>query len=157
MSVSAYEKPTKQWKDFINLTKSDMRKLLLLFLMCYCMTSAYSQKTRYFCEIKSMEKQLSNGLDIVFDFGENTIYSLVGRLSKKQRIVDENGEEIEFFSIVDAGNYLSSKGWQFQQAYSSFYRSNCIEHWIFYKDANSPEEAAYGIMTKDMYKQRKKK
>ena len=48
---------------------------------------------------------------------------------------------------------LHSKGWNFQQAYTSFYEGNVIHHWIFYKEADSQEEARKGIMTKEKYKQ----
>ena len=68
-------------------------------------------------------------------------------------MVDENGKEIDFNSMVDAANYMSEKGWNFQQAYTSFYEGNVIHHWIFYKEADSQEEAGKGIMTKEKYKQ----
>lgn len=117
----------------------------------------FAQQTRYYCEIKGIEKELSSGLKIVFDFGNNPVYSPWGGLKSKQKLVDENGNEIPFNSMVDAGNYLSSKGWNFVQAYTSVYGSNAIVHWIFYKDANSPEEAVKGIVTKDEYNKAPKK
>ena len=58
--------------------------------------------------------------------------------------------------MVDAGNYMSNKGWFFMQAYTSVYGSNVIVHWIFYKDAESPEKAIEGIMTKETYKKQEK-
>ena len=67
-------------------------------------------------------------------------------------MVDEDGKEIDFNSMVDAANYMSEKGWNFQQAYTSFYEGNVIHHWIFYKEADSQEEAGKGIMTKKKYK-----
>ena len=116
----------------------------------------YSQTQRFFCEIKGIEKELTSGLKIVFDFGTNPIYSAWG-LKSKQKLVDENGEEIPFNSMVDAGNYMSSKGWSFQQAYTSVYGASVIVHWIFYKDAETPEEAIKGIFTKETYKKQEKK
>ena len=72
-------------------------------------------------------------------------------------IVDDNGKEIEFNSMVDAANYMVERGWVFQQAYSSVYFSKKpVLHWIFYKDANSFEEAREGILTKEEYKKQKK-
>ena len=50
--------------------------------------------------------------------------------------------------MVDAANYMSEKGWNFQQAYTSVYAGNVIQHWIFYKEAETQEEAGKGIMTK---------
>ena len=133
-----------------------MKRLLLLSL-CACLTIvAYSQNNRYYCEIKGLEKELSSGLKIVFDFGNNPVYSAWGGLKSKQKLVDEKGEEIPFNSMVDAGNYLSDKGWTFLQAYSSIYGSQAIVHWIFYKEADSPEDAVKGIITKEEYDKSKK-
>ena len=73
----------------------------------------------------------------------------MGRSHSKLKFVDENGEEIEFNSMVE-------KGWTFQQAYSSSYGGSPVIHWIFYKDAESMEKAREGIMTKTEYKKNKK-
>lgn len=118
--------------------------------------SMFAQSKRYYCEIKGIEKELTSGLKIVFDFGTNPVYSAWGGLKSKQKLVDDNGDEIPFNSMVDAGNYMSSKGWQFLQAYSSVYSSSVIVHWIFYKDAESPEEAVKGIITKEQFSKLKK-
>ena len=109
---------------------------------------------KYFCEIKGTNKALSAGLKIVFDFGESPVYSIWNGLKSQQKMVDKNGKEIDFNSMVDAANYMSEKGWNFQQAYTSFYEGNVIHHWIFYKEADSQEEAGKGIMTKETYKQK---
>ena len=85
--------------------------------------------------------RLKAGLKIVFDFGESSVYSIWNGLKSQQKMVDENGKEIDFNSMVDAANYMSEKGWNFQQAYTSFYEGNVIHHWIFYKEADSQEEA----------------
>ena len=84
----------------------------------------------------------------------NPVYSAWGGLKNKQKLVDEKGEEIPFNSMVDAGNYMSDKGWNFQQAYTSVYGSQAIVHRIFYKDAESPEKAIEGIETKETYKKK---
>ena len=118
--------------------------------------SVSSQAKRYYCEVKGIEKELTSGLKIVFDFGNSPVYSAWGGLKSKQKLVDEKGEEIPFNSMVDAGNYLSDKGWTFVQAYTSVYSSQAIVHWIFVKEATSPEEAVKGIMTKDDYNKQKK-
>ena len=39
---------------------------LLLFLVVMC---SYAQTKRYYCEVKGIEKELSSGLKIIFDFG----------------------------------------------------------------------------------------
>lgn len=130
------------------------RKLLVLFFLLILPVCSLAQTRKYYCEVKGVEKELSSGLKIVFDFGNNPIYSTFG-LNSKQKLVDENGDEIPFNSMVDAGNYLSDKGWSFVQAYTSAYGGHVIIHWIFEKKAESPEDAAQGIMTKKDYKKQK--
>lgn len=113
-----------------------------------------AQGRKYFCEIKGVENEFAAGLKIVFDFGNSLVYSIWGGLKSKQKLVDDAGKEIKFNSMVDAANYMAGKGWQFQQAYSSVYSGKLVQHWIFFKEADSPEEAAEGIMTKRMYKEK---
>lgn len=133
-----------------------MKHIVTTFIFLLMPLTIFAQTKRYYCEIKGIEKELTSGLKIVFDFGNNPVYSAWGGLKSKQKLVDDNGDEIPFNSMVDAGNFMSSKGWQFLQAYSSVYSSSLIVHWIFYKDAESPEEAVKGIITKEQFNKLKK-
>lgn len=132
-----------------------MRSIFVSLFIIWAV-SVSAQAKRYYCEVKGIEKELTSGLKIVFDFGNSPVYSAWGGLKSKQKLVDEKGEEIPFNSMVDAGNYLSDKGWTFVQAYTSVYGSQAIVHWMFVKEATSPEEAVKGIMTKDNYNKQKK-
>lgn len=133
-----------------------MRKTIILLWLLMVHVCVIGQCKKYYCEIKGIEKELSSGLKIVFDFGNNPIYNVWGGLKGNQKLVNEKGEEIPFNSMVDAGNYMSEKGWTFLHAYSSVYGSNVIVHWIFLKEAESPEKAIEGIMTKEMFKHNQK-
>lgn len=126
-------------------------KYLLTFFFIMLTESLYSQQ-RFYCEVKGIEKEITSGLKIIFDFGTQTSYNMWGDLNSKLKFVDENGNEIKFNSMVDAANYMVQIGWNFQQAYSSSYGSRPIIHWIFYKDAESIEKAKEGIITKSEYK-----
>uniref|UniRef100_UPI0040267D06 hypothetical protein n=1 Tax=Prevotella sp. TaxID=59823 RepID=UPI0040267D06 len=126
------------------------RFILLLVLSIIYATSIFAQQ-KFFCEIKGAEKELSSGLKIVFDFGKHSVYGSLSSLKSKQKIVDDKGEVIPFNSMVDAGNYLSGKGWTFVQAYTSVYGGQAINHWIFFKESDSIEKACEGIVTKEMY------
>ena len=134
-----------------------MKKIIATLIMFLFVLASYAQTTRYLCEIKGIEKDLTAGLKIVFDFGNHPTYSVWGGLNGKQKLVDEKGDEIPFNSMVDAGNYLTRKRWNFLQAYTSFYSGRAIVHWIFYKDADSPEKALEGIMTKETFKKKQDK
>lgn len=129
--------------------KKNILRLLLAISFILCVGNVYAQH-RYYCEIKGIEKELSSGLKIIFDFGTKASYNIWGDLSSKLKFVDENGE-VKFNSMVDAANYMVDRGWTFQQAYSSVYSGNPIIHWIFYKDAENMEKASEGIMTKSEY------
>lgn len=131
-----------------------MKRLLILCIGLLFFIPIQLNARKYFCEIKGTNKALSAGMRIVFDLGESPVYSIWNGLKSQQKMVDENGKEIDFNSMVDAANYMSEKGWNFQQAYTSFYEGNVIHHWIFYKEADSQEEAGKGIMTKETYKQK---
>ena len=125
-------------------------KWLLAFCLVSFVGNLHAQQ-RYYCEVKGIEKELSAGLKIIFDFGEKASYNMWGDLSSKLKFVDENGEEIKFHSMVDAANYMERRGWTFLQAYSSAYGGHPVIHWIFFKDAENMEEAKKGIMTKAEY------
>jgi hypothetical protein len=131
-----------------------MKKTIVLCIFSIVALISFAQNKRYYCEINGVEKGITAGLKIVFDFGNNPVYSAFG-LKSKQKIVDKDGNEIPFNSMVDAGNYISDKGWSFMQAYSSIYGGQSIIHWIFYKDAESPEKAIEGIETKETYNKKK--
>ena len=127
-----------------------MKKLLVIGIISMMALCSFVQTKRYYCEIKGLEKIFSSGLIIVFDFGDNPVYSAFG-LKSKQKLVDENGNEISVYSMVDAGNCLSEKHWNFLQAYCSVYGGQTIGHLIIYKDAKSPEKAIEGIETKETF------
>lgn len=140
-----------------------MKKVLtkyLLTILTLCLTLCASNtfaQHRFYCEVKGIEKDVSAGLKIIFDFGTDTSYALWGDLNSKLTFVNEHGKEIKFNSMVDAANYMVDKGWKFQQAYSSIYGSKPIIHWIFFKDAENIEKAKEGIITKKEYLESKKK
>lgn len=128
-----------------------MKRIVISLFCALCVMCSFAQTQKYYCEIKGQEKDFTSGLKIVFDFGTNPVYSAFG-IKDSQKLVDEKGQEIKFNSMVDAGNYLSSKGWTFLQAYTSVYGSKALVHWIFSKDSDSPEEAVKGIVTKEQFK-----
>jgi hypothetical protein len=52
-----------------------MKKTALTFLMLISSITMIAQTKKYYCEVKGIKKELSAGLKIVFDFGNNPVYS----------------------------------------------------------------------------------
>lgn len=90
-----------------------MKKFITIITLSMLVLASNAQATRYLCKIKGIEKDLIAGLKIVFDFENHPTYTIWGGLNGKLKLVDEKGEEIPFNSMVDAGNYLNQKGWNF--------------------------------------------
>lgn len=111
-------------------------------------TAPAHARHKYYCEVIGKEKELGTGLKIVVDFGKDPTYNIWGGLKNDQKLVDEQGKEIKFKSMVDAANFMEGKGWTFLQAYGSVYEGAFISHWIFRKEAATPEEARQGLRTK---------
>ena len=124
--------------------------------MSMTFVQTYAQQHKYYCEVKCIEKKLTSGLKIIFDFGEKPSYTIWGDLSSKLKFVDDEGNEIKFNSMVDAANYMINKGWTFQQTYFSLYGGSPVIHWIFFKEADSFEKACEGIMTKGDFKRKER-
>ena len=77
-----------------------MKRIVLSLLLCSVALLSIAQKKLYYCEVKGIEKELTSGLKIVFDFGEKASYNMWGDLSSKLKFVDEDGAEIKFNSMV---------------------------------------------------------
>lgn len=91
----------------------------------------------------------SSKVKVAIDFGQST--SWLGAMSESM-IVDENGKEIKFNSMIDAMNYLGQFGWKFAQAYVVPHGDkgdvNGIVYWILYKDVDDYSQITEGFTTK---------
>lgn len=123
-----------------------MKKILVVLFVLFLSLNCYAQQQKYYCEvIGTRSSGIGKGLDIYIDFGDKTSVNFWGVISKKLKFVDENGEEIKFNSLVDAANYMIAKGWIFQQAYHVELDGIDSIRWIYYKEADSFENATNGI------------
>ena len=74
----------------------------------------------------------------------------------ESRLVDKDGKEIKFNSMIDALNYLTQFGWRFAQAYvvptgSGGRDSMSISgttYWILYKDVDDYSQITEGFTTR---------
>ena len=94
------------WLIYINLVLYDLylrrrtiKRIVLSLLLCSVALLSLAQKKLYYCEVKGIEKELTSGLKIVFDFGEKASYNMWGDLSSKLKFVDEDGAEIKFIQV----------------------------------------------------------
>ena len=87
------------------------------------------------------------------DFGQET-----ANLFSDDRLIDENGELIEFNSMIDALNYMSKLGWEFVQAYVTrdSSDSSSITCWLLSKTVDEDNDII-DFKTKDMMDQEQQK
>lgn len=148
----------------------DMKKLLLSLLLMagFCFGAAAQTEIpesgetvvntekgtfKVYCEIVSNVRNLfSNKTNVEFDFGQASKF-----WSNDRQIVDENGRPITFNSVLDAVNYMSYRGWVFEQMYivqsmSKGDSGSPAYHWIMSKEVSDISEITKGLYTQANFK-----
>ena len=71
------------WLIYISLVSSDlymrrrtMKRIVLSLLLCSVALLSLAKMKLYYCEVKGIEKELTSGLKIIFDFGGKTSYNM---------------------------------------------------------------------------------
>jgi hypothetical protein len=87
-----------------------------------------------FVELLGTGKMFSNKVTVEMDFGQNNKYWS----SKDTRVLDENGKDVVFNSMVDAMNFMSRNGYKFEAAYVVSIPSGMggyqnVYHWLMSK------------------------
>lgn len=128
-------------------------KKFLFFILLSCMTIASyaSEEThRVYCELLGWQKGLlSTKVKITVDFGQEVS---IWKRSSDNKLVDDEGKEMVFNSMVDAMNFMGTIGWKFQQAYVVTEGGQNVYHWLLYKDIVEGEDIMDGFMTKGAFK-----
>lgn len=107
------------------------------------------QTYKVYCEIISTSRSLfSNKTTVELDFGQYASW-----WSADRNLVDENGESIQFNSVLDAVNYMAARGWIFEQMYvvQTFTKGDSntpAYHWIMSKDVSDPAQIMEGLQTR---------
>lgn len=70
--------------------------------------------------------------------------------TKAYTLLDENGKDIKFNSMVAAMNYMGERGWKFIQAYVVTVSNQNVLHWLLYKDVTDPAQIKEGLNVKNM-------
>ena len=138
-----------------------MKKIFVtLFLLASLSISAFAQTEevtakpyKVYCEIVSYHRNIfSDKTTVELDFGQASKW-----LSNDRKLVDENGQIINFNSILDAANYMAQRGWIFEEAYvvQSIIKGDSGTpnyHWIMSKEITDPSQITEGLQTQGMNK-----
>ena len=126
-------------------------KLLFLFALCSIPGNVYAQEKhetdsiKVYAQIIGMNNnvlKIGTKLSIEIDFGlSHNNLSYDGR----DQIVNENGKKIKFNSLVDAMNYMSSRGWKLESTYTYIINQYPVIYWVISKYINKNEDARDGI------------
>ena len=108
---------------------------------------------RVYAQLSCEEQLFSTKVKVSIDFGQSTswLFSM-----SESRLVDKNGKEIKFNSMIDALNYLTQFGWRFAQAYvvpkgrggKDSMSVSGTTYWILYKDVDDYSQITEGFTTK---------
>ena len=82
-----------------------------------------------FIQIVGTKKLLSSGVKIDIEFGQmNKLWS-----AKDTRMKDEEGNNLEFNSMIDALNFMSSHGYEYLDAYAITMGNTNVYHFLMGK------------------------
>ena len=110
-----------------------MRKLLFTIALLFATLSINAENFIY-CELVGTAKFMSNKVRVQVDYGqESSFWKGISYMK------DENGDKIEFNSMVDAMNYFGKQGWEFVQAYTVTMNNQNVYHWLMKKSGTDEE------------------
>lgn len=111
-----------------------MKKFVLMALLALVTMGADAQNVMndgkpyaYFCQLVGMRNLA----------GQLRLKILWDNLKTENNLRDENGKKIEFYTMVDAMNYMSKRGWEYVECVT--YEK--VVHYIFRKYVTSDEQA----------------
>lgn len=147
-----------------------MRKLLTFVLafiaLCSCaqesvMPDSVADSTatkRVFAQIMGINKNvlgIGNKITVEIDFGlENFFWGRDGR----NEVIDENGKEKKFNTMVDAMNFMGERGWEYEDSYVISFGNQRVIHFLLSKEIPVSGDSRDGIQQKrDKKKDKKKK
>lgn len=130
-----------------------MKKILLALLMSVLMVrisataSAEEPTQRVYAELLGTGTNflnLNKNVKVSVDLGQ------FQSATKAYTLLDENGKDIKFNSMVAAMNYMGERGWKFIQAYVVTVSNQNVLHWLLYKDITDPTQIKEGLNVKNM-------
>lgn len=136
------------------------RFLLVMLFIIPLVASAQEQKEdetiTVFCELLGINKNvlgIGDKISVQVDFGEEkNFWGNDGR----DILVDENGKDIKFNSMVDAMNFMGERGWMFEDSYVVTISKQNVIHWLLSKKIKRGENAKEGTLQKRDKKKKKR-
>lgn len=115
-----------------------MKRLLLGLSLLLCTANVFSQTVNNvlikdinvdYVQIVGTSKFLSTKVFVQIDFGQET------KLFNRDNVIkDENGKILDFNSMIDALNFMTSHGYEFVQAYAfNVSNSQNVYHYLLKK------------------------
>lgn len=144
-----------------------MKKILIIIAILGLAVTGYAQesdtipapKTKtVFAQIMGINKNvlgIGNKISVEIDFGdENNFWGRDGR----NEVVDENGKEMKFNTMVDAMNFMGERGWVYTDSYVITVGQQHVIHWLLQKEIGIDEDARGNIkQRRDKIKKKKEK
>lgn len=126
-----------------------MKKALLLLAFVATMMAASAQRPhKVYAELLGTTNLLQTKVTISIDFGQEISF---WQQHAQKQLVDQNGKEMKFNSMVDAMNYMGTLGWEFEQAYVVTVGQQNVYHWLMSKLVDEEGAATEGINTKQNF------
>lgn len=95
---------------------------------------------------------IGNKISVQIDFGEEkNFWGNDGR----DILVDENGKDIKFNSMVNALNFMGARGWEFENAYAITVGNQHVYHWLISKKIKAGENVRGDLQQKRDKKKKK--
>ena len=123
--------------------------LLILTLSIANCSKLYAQeKYKVYCSIIGNEHELKNGVvNITIDYGQDNL--------KKNYLVDDYGNKLQFRTMISAMNYMSKLGWNLEETSHSTNKitGGLISIWVLSKEVCNDDEITQGFQTLLMFEQ----
>ena len=130
-----------------------MKKILVIMLVAIVAfgfsttVSAEEQIQRVYAELLGTGTNflnLNKNVKVSVDLGQ------FQSATKAYTLLDDNGKDIKFNSMVAAMDYKGERGCKFIQAYVVTVSNQNVLHWLLYKDVTDPAQIKEGLNVKNM-------
>ena len=128
-----------------------MKKILLFAIVAMMSVGTVcAQSPKAFCLIRASEGLLKKQVSIQIDFGQKV------KAFQVDGLVDENGKALLFNSPMDALNYMSSLGWEYEEAFAITVGNQNVYHFLMSKVIEDGVDVMEGLNTHLKHKEQQR-